>query len=277
MSPASERELFWRCDPELAPALEALGWPDPAAVAAAFERRAATGRSATALLALPGRSERVHVRRVQHGGWLGPLWRGSIWGPGRPAAEWDVNAGLCQSGAPVPRPALALARRGRGPCWTAVYGTVHIEGARDGLAWLASRPAPTDLLAGARAAGAAIRRFHDAGGTHPDLHLKNLLLREESGTMRVWVIDLDGARIAQPPSPARRMRELMRLLRSLRKRGVADIAGPRGVAAAFAAYCAGDRQLRRQLWRRLPAESLRNALHGLTYRRVAPDASAGGD
>jgi hypothetical protein len=68
-------------------------------------------------------------------------------------------------------------------------------------------------------------------------------------------------------SPGRRMRELMRLYRSLRKRGVLGQVGARGVARFFSAYVAGDRPLRRALLARLRRERARVALHALTYTR----------
>jgi tRNA A-37 threonylcarbamoyl transferase component Bud32 len=119
----------------------------------------------------------------------------------------------------------------------------------------------------AAASGAALRRFHDAGGRHADLHVKNLLLRETRAGAEVIVIDLDRGAAGTPAAPARRARELGRLWRSLVKRGVAERVGWRGVAAFLAAYCAGDRALRDALARRLPAERRRAARHALLYRR----------
>ena len=116
----------------------------------------------------------------------------------------------------------------RGPLWSAVVGTVHVEDARDGVAWLAARPAGAELLRGARAAGAAIRRFHDAGGSHADLHVEESAASRARGGADVFVIDLDRARADAPPDARRRMRELMRLVRALHKRGVAEQVGARG-------------------------------------------------
>jgi hypothetical protein len=261
-----ERALYWLVDAALAEPLAALGWPDREAVEHALRAAAANGRTATAILALPGRSLRIHLRPVRHGGLFAPVWRDAIWGVARPVAELRAHARLHAAGAPVPRPVLVAAHRARGPLWSAVVGTVHVEGARDGLAWLTARPARSELLRGARAAGAAIRRFHDAGGSHADLQIKNLLLLAPGGETEVLVIDLDRARADRPPSPARRMRELMRLVRALHKRGVADQVGARGCAAALSAYCAGDRALRRALLAHLPRERCRLARHAWLYR-----------
>ncbi len=264
-----ERALYWLVDVALAEPLAKLGWPEWSAVEHALCGGSANqGRTATAILALPDRAERIHLRPVRHGGLLAPLWREAIWGVTRPAAELRATARLRAAGAPVPRPVLVAARRAVGPLWSAVVGTEHVEGARDGIAWLAARPGRAELLRGARAAGAAIRRFHDAGGAHADLQIKNLLLRERGGDSQVLVIDLDRARAGSPPDPARRMRELMRLVRALHKRGVAEQVGARGCAAAFSAYCASDRALRRDLLAHLPRERRRLARHAWLYRRA---------
>jgi len=262
-----ERARYWLVDAAFAEPLAALGWPDWAAVERALRSGASgSGRAATAILALPGRAERIHLRPVRHGGLLAPLWRGAILGVARPASELRATARLRDAGAPVPRPVLVVARRARGPFWTAVVGTQHVEGARDGISWLAARPTPHELVRGARAAGAAIRRFHDAGGSHADLQIKNLLLCERDGATEVLVIDLDRARAGAPPGPARRMRELMRLVRALHKRGLAEQVGARGCAAALSAYCGRERALRRALLAHLPRERRRLARHAWAYR-----------
>ena len=268
MAEQSSADSHWRAAPDLAPALRALGWPDREVAERALASAASEGRAPTTVLELPGRSERIHLRRVLHGGWLGSLWRGAIWGPGRPLGEWEANQRLAQSGAPVPQPALLAAWRWSGPLWRAVYGTVHLEQTRDGVAWIGGQPERSALLAGARAVGAAIRGFHDRGGRHADLHLKNLLLGEREGHLRAWLVDLDGAQVGAPPGPERRMQELMRLVRSVHKRGFARVLGRRGCAEAFSAYCQGDRSLRAALLEHLPRELRRNSFHALLYGKV---------
>jgi hypothetical protein len=62
------------------------------------------------------------------------------------------------------------------------------------------------------------------------------------------------------------MAELMRLHRSLVKRGLLARVGMRGCARFFAAYTAGDRELRRALLRQLPRERVRLALHQLAWK-----------
>jgi 3-deoxy-D-manno-octulosonic acid kinase len=227
---------------------------------------AGEGRAATALVALPDAGPRVVVRRLRHGGWLGPLLGSRYLDAERAARELETTATLREAGAPVPEPVLALALR-RGPFWTHAFATLYEEGAVDALAFLASAPEEGRVLRAAAGFGAAVRRFHDAGGRHADLHVKNLLLRETRAGADAIVIDLDRGAAGAPPGPERRARELGRLWRSLAKRGVAGQVGERGLAAFLSAYCAGDRSLREAIGRRLPAERRRAALHALLYPR----------
>jgi hypothetical protein len=239
---------------------------DPRRAPGAVDRRLGAGRAPAAVIALPERSELVHLRALRHGGPGAALWGSRLWGPGRGGHELRAAARLRDRGAPVPRPVLLAARRAR-PGWQVATGRVFVDDAEDARSWLVRAPDQRTVVRAARAAGRGVRRFHDCGGRHGDLHLGNLLLRPaRTGSFEVWVIDLDGARVGDPPSPARRMRELMRLFRSVRKHGLVDRLGPRGLAAFFAAYCDGDRGLRRALRRRLRLERARIALHAVRYR-----------
>jgi tRNA A-37 threonylcarbamoyl transferase component Bud32 len=67
-----------------------------------------------------------------------------------------------------------------------------------------------------RAGGRAVRRLHDAGVLHPDLHVKNLLVPRGGG--EALVLDLDGARVL-PGGLSRedRAAQILRLDRSLVK------------------------------------------------------------
>ena len=112
-----------------------------------------------------------------------------------------------------------------------------------------------------------MRRLHDAGGRHADLHIGNLLVRERERETEALVIDLDRARIVPKMTAARRLAELMRLYRSLLKRRLDHRVGSRGYAAFFSAYTAGDRALRRALLAHLPRERRRIARHAILYRR----------
>ncbi len=271
-----EGPLVALVDAELAPALRPAGLLDPARLAERLARgQGASGRAPTAEVALPGLAVTLVLRPVRRGGLLAPLLRGALLGPGRPLGELRATVALRAAGAPVPQPALALAWRRLGPIWNGAVATRREAHAVDGLAFLAAGPDARRVRNAARSVGRAVRRFHDAGGRHADLHLKNLLVREGAQGFEVIVIDLDRARHVLRVAPAARMRELMRLYRSLRKQGLEDRVGVRGCAACFRAYVAGDRVLRRAMLARLARERRRVALHAWRYRRGAPGSEPG--
>jgi 3-deoxy-D-manno-octulosonic acid kinase len=249
-------------------AVRAAGLLDPAGIDRAWANGAVPGgRARNAVIALPGRDERVHLRPFRHGGWIGPLRGGHLGSPRRPLAELAAAAHLAAAGAPVPRPVLVVAHERAPWFWRAAVGTVHVEAAIDLGALLAARPERRSLLAVAAAAGAAVRRFHEAGGCHADLHAGNLLIVDMAARLRAFVIDLDRARVVPEVAPRRRARELMRLHRSLVKRQARDALAPEVVACFLEAYCGGEQALRVALCARLGRERRRRAVHRLGYGR----------
>jgi len=222
------------------------------------------GRTSTARIALTGGGDLL-VRRVVHGGMLAGLWRGRVLGAGRATRELRVAAQLSAAGAPVARPALVAGERRFG-LWRVAIAHAHETDALDAAALLASRPGRPRTLRAAAAAGLALRRFHDLGGRHADLHAGNLLLREGPAGCEALLVDLDRARGGPPPEASLRFAEMMRLYRSLVKRDLARRLGARGCAAFLAAYTGSDRELRRSLLRHLPRERRRLALHRIGWR-----------
>jgi 3-deoxy-D-manno-octulosonic acid kinase len=256
--------LLW-VNPRFDEPVHALDLLDPTARERAW-RGAATegGRGPAARLALAD-GDSLLLRRSLHGGALGPL-LGDRWLTlRRPLAELRVTSALRAAGAPVPTPVLALGWRNTGLLWQAAVGTVVEEDTVDARAFLEAAPDPQAVGEATTAAGLAIRRFHDAGGRHADLHLGNLLLRTSPAKPRAVVIDLDKARILDQVTAARRMRELMRLYRSVVKRRLLKPLGPQGVRRFFEAYVGSDRDLGRALLTHLPHELRRLRLHALCY------------
>lgn len=252
-------------DASLDPAIELLGVLE----ADAWERldRAGgggEGRLPTVILEPPD-AERLLVRRLLHGGLLGPLLGTWFLGRARPLRELAGTAQLRERGAPVPRPAFAWAERRIGPLYRAAVATFLVEDSLDALRFLEEKPSAARIQRAAAAAGRAVRRLHDAGGRHADLQVKNLLLREDEGETECIVVDLDRIRVGSSPGPRRRMHELMRLLRSLLKRDLLTTVGARGVARFFGSYVGRDRELRRALRAHLRKERLRLTLHALLY------------
>ena len=252
-----------------ASAVAQLGLPGPLdeALAAGLEAAGPQGRGPVSVLPLPDSDQRLVVRKLLHGGLLGPWLGGLFLGLSRPIGELAVTARLRRAGAPVPEPVFAAGERRLGPLWHAAVATVYQEGTIDGQAFLESAPSEEALVAAAAAAGRAVRRFHDAGGRHGDLHVKNLLLRPTREGPRVLVIDLDRARMTPGLTPGERMSQIMRLFRSLVKRNLLGMVGRRGLARFFGAYCGDDRGLRRALLRRVDRELRKVALHALRYGR----------
>jgi len=248
-------------------AVLALGLLETGAAPHPLERESGgTGRRANALIELPDHSARLHLRPFHHGGWLRGITGDRLASLKRPISELVVNARLAEAGAPVPRPALVVGRRRGSGLWSATIGTLHEEGCRNGLEILAARP-PHDRLADiAHVAGVALRRMHAAGGCHADLHLGNLLVREPHGAPEVLFVDLDRARRVRDVPPRRRVAEMMRLYRSVLKRGYGDVATREIVARFVDGYCAGDLALRAALVAALPPERLRVAIHRIGYR-----------
>lgn len=253
----------WIADAARLEALRAAGLLDRVRVESLLAAATgAAGRSTTAQV--QAGDVACVVRALTRGGVFGP-WLGRAFAdPRRPLDELVVTRRLAAAGAPVPEALLAGAWR-RGVAWHGIVVTRLETGAHDGERHLRDAAGPAALARAAAGAGAAVRRFHDAGGHHPDLHVKNLLFRDRGDACDVVVIDLDRARCGTPPGARERMRELMRLHRSLRKRGLLDRVGARGCARFFHAYTSGDRALRAALLARLPAERRRSALHALRY------------
>jgi 3-deoxy-D-manno-octulosonic acid kinase len=247
--------------PDLCDEAERLGLlePDGLARLLAGAEPGPRGRAATARVALEG-ARALLFRPLRRGGALARVW-GDRWiGIARPLAELRAAARLLRAGAPVARPALVAGERRRG-LWRAAVATWHEPRTLDARAFLAGAPDPARVARAASAAGAALRRFHDAGGRHRDLHAGNLILREDAAGAAVLLVDLDRARCGRPPGASARFAEMMRLYRSLAKRGLAAAVGRRGCAAFLRAYTAGDRGLRAALLRRLPRERRLLALH----------------
>ena len=262
---AHSRDGRWLADATIADALGRAHLLEASGVRAALAGAAgATGRARTALLPLG--DARLVLRGVRRGGLLGPWLGGALPTPERPLREIAVTAALRSAGAPVPRPAFGGAYRS-GVVWHGAVATWFEADTTDAETWLRGEPAASRLDHALGGAGASVRRFHDAGGSHPDLHAKNLLIRERAEGCEVIVIDLDRARIVPHLDARARMAQLMRLYRALLKRGLLGIVGDRGLARFFDAYVQQDSALRAALLARLPAERRRVARHALGYRR----------
>lgn len=183
----------------------------------------------------------VLVREFGKGGLLRAL-RGRLFhGPWRPLEELVLQRRLRALGVPVADAVGAVVLR-RATGWRGFLLLREVDGAKDLEAVLHGQRPPCrapvrDLL---QRAGAAVRRLHDAGVPHPDLHPKNLLVTPEG---QVLVLDLDRARPCDGVlSEEVRLQNLVRLGRSIEKHRLKGIRAGRKEALRFLTGYAGSRE-----------------------------------
>jgi 3-deoxy-D-manno-octulosonic acid kinase len=262
-------------DRDHSPALVDLRLADPSARRGYFSRAKRRGRGAAPLVPLRDGAS-VVLRRYRHGGLLGWLTGTLLLGPSRALSELDVTARAEASGAPVPRVLCLVLWPRWGPFWSAVIGTREEPEAEElASAWRRLPPGP-ELRVLLRRVGEAVRRLHDSGVEHPDLQVRNVLIRPEPKDC-VLVIDLDRSRFhPRAVSPRRRASNLARLVRSAVKEGLLEPRRPcREVGALLGGYARGDRALRRELLRWARLERARLAVHRIGYLlRPRPQARA---
>lgn len=229
----------------------------------ATARRVPGGRGSHRILESSG--EPIRLRPSRRGGLLARLLEDRYLSPHRPFREFEIWQSLYRRGVPLPFPVFAVSRR-RGLFWRSAFASLDRSCARDGAAWLETAPDAVQLRRACVAFARALRLFHDAGGVHGDLHLRNVLIEcsnEEApfDTLRLFLVDLDRTRIVRRVSARRRFRELMRFARSLEKANRADLLSKRHRAISLSAYCGGDRGLRRSMLRWSSREARRTRRH----------------
>jgi 3-deoxy-D-manno-octulosonic acid kinase len=215
------------------------------------------------LLRILSASESLFVRPYRKGGLLrhlrGDRFRGSL----RPLRELALHRRLAGLGVPVADAVAAVVLEGRGG-WRGFLLTSEVLGAVDLQSWLHGSPAPASVPRGEflQRAGAAVRRLHDAGVSHVDLHAKNLLLTPEG---QVLVLDLDRAReYPGPLEESERFSNLVRLGRGIEKHRMKGLQCGTRDALRFLEGYAGPRASAR----RLLAEVRARLDRGLSLRRL---------
>lgn len=149
------------------------------------------------------------VRRYRRGGLAAKLSTDRFLG-NRMLAEFRLHVDLYERGFPVPEP-LGVAWKPYGPFFTGRIATRSLK-AVTLLDYLNRSDAIQDVMV---RCGKRIREMHDLGVWHADLQVKNIMTDGAS----VWIIDFDNARMGAPLSKTARMRNLLRLRRSLEKHG----------------------------------------------------------
>jgi 3-deoxy-D-manno-octulosonic acid kinase len=175
----------------------------------------------------------------------------------RPFREFDLARALEDRDAPTARVVGAAVYTAgliyRGDLVTErAIGTTDLAAVLFGLDRFPAGPGPVPVSVGdprdpgavpaMAAAGRLVRRLHDAGLQHPDLNLKNILVRGTGGTgPDALVIDLDRGRIVRSVSGRARRRMLDRFWRSVAKweRRTGRTLEPATRSAFEEAYAAG--------------------------------------
>lgn len=179
-------------------------------------RQAFVGRGATYGVTL-GPVPAV-VRHARHGGFLAPLLGDLFVGEPRFHREAALSRRLADSGVRTPAVLAGVCYR-TGPLHRADVATSQVEGVD--LVELFYGDAPPNgptRTAVLEALGVLVRRLHDAGFVHPDLQLKNLLVRRPAGPApEPWLLDVDTCRAIRGNGHADRARNLDRFYRSWAK------------------------------------------------------------
>jgi tRNA A-37 threonylcarbamoyl transferase component Bud32 len=162
----------------------------------------------------------VLIRAYHHGGIFRALTRDAFltWPP-RPFRELAITEQLRQRGVPTVEVYAACVEPLCGPFYRGWLVTRRLEEAQD--LWAALKSGFAEEIGCERVMGAvakSLRVLHGAGVYHADLNLKNILVRNENGGAKAYIIDLDKAKLFLRPVPVElAKRNLDRLLRSVTK------------------------------------------------------------
>ena len=166
-------------------------------------------------------TERFVIRDYRHGGLLGKLFGGVFLNGDRPLNEICISEVASQRGVPSAEVIAIAKRRLWGIFYKAKFISKEITGAVDIIEFLKKFSAEfiqTYKKPVIFALVKLIRNMHDAGIYHADLHLKNILLKKDSnGEFTAYIIDLDKSVVLNKLNIQQRIKNLLRLDRSLEK------------------------------------------------------------
>lgn len=159
-----------------------------------------------------------------------------------------ITEEIRKRGVPTVHVVAALCHRAWGPFYRGELITEEIPEARDlvsfflGLGKVPSNKECNLRREAVRRAGRAVRLMHDRGICHGDLNLRNLLVQTaRHGDPEVYIIDFDRSKIRKSLSTRHRMRNLLRLNRSVEKWKTKGVRiSYTAKARFFQAYAQGD-------------------------------------
>jgi len=177
------------------------------------------GRGTIHTIPGPG-SERWVVRHLSHGGLLAAFTGDRFLRAGvlRPLNELLFSVMLQELGVPTPAVVAAVVY----PAGPSYRGDVAREEITDALDLAACLFGPQRLTSTQRAgvlaeAGRLFRSIHRAGVIHPDLNIRNVLVRWSGRTPQAYILDIEKCRTKPRLSKQARNRMLSRFRRSARK------------------------------------------------------------
>jgi len=177
-------------------------------------------------------NESFVVRDYCHGGLFGKIFRDIFWDRLRPLRELSICEAAGKSGIRTSEVIAIVKNRILGPIYKCRLVSKEITGAID-LMELLLNPEKNKLVVQKsqiiNKTANAVKEMHCAGIYHADLHLKNILVQSAAGKVNVYIIDLDKSRQYEKISLHKRMRNIMRLDRSVEKmiRNNKDVFGKR--------------------------------------------------
>lgn len=176
-------------------------------------------------------NESFVVRDYWHGGLFGKILRDFFWDRLRPLKELSICEVASKSGVKTTEVIAIVKNKIMGPLYKCQLVSKEITCAID-LMVLLLNPEKIQFVAQKRQiinkVAKAVKEMHDAGIYHADLHLKNILVQfAEGGEINVYIIDLDKSKQREKISIYKRMKNIMRLDRSVEKmlRGNRDTFG----------------------------------------------------
>ncbi len=162
----------------------------------------------------------VVVRPYRRGGLFRNILPDLFLDPARPLKELAVSDHLRERGLLTPRVIAVRGERRFGFLNSFQLLSEEVTGGADLVDFLRSHAGDRDrtvVRQAIREIAHAVLSLHDSGVVHRDLNARNILVRWEGDAPRVYVLDLDRARIVSEVSPRQRLAALFRLNRSLEK------------------------------------------------------------
>jgi tRNA A-37 threonylcarbamoyl transferase component Bud32 len=193
------------------------------------------------VLLAKGKQGGVAVRKYRHGGLLRRLTGDLFFFGSRPFREVAVTEEVKSAGVPTLEILAAITERKWGGWYRGYLITRYRPSATDLISYLDIEPEGERRRVIIEKAGEAVKKIHQAGIYHADLHLKNFLVEGE----RVYLIDFDKSKVFPHLKASRKMKNLTRLDRSaekLMRHGLPLTTVDKRIFCR--AYASGDREIR---------------------------------